>query len=72
METKIAYKQTRNRVVPTEQTFVDDKYFCPRPTRTSLLILPNSVSELFRYFASETNASEGMNSHTTDIASGNT
>jgi hypothetical protein len=58
--------------VPTGQTFVDDKHLGPHPTRTSLLVLPDSFSELLRFFASEANAGKGMNGHTTNIAGGDT
>ena len=55
-----------------ERTFINDKHLGPRPTSASLLILPNSISELFRFFASQTNTSKGMNCHTANIARGDT
>jgi len=58
--------------MPTEQTFVDDKRLGPHPTRTSLLILPDSVCELLCFFASEADTGKGMNGHTADIAGGDT
>jgi len=59
-------------MVPKGQTFVNDKHLGSHPTGTSLLILPNSVSKLLRFFASQANPGKGMNGHTTDIARGDT
>jgi hypothetical protein len=52
------------------RTFVDDEHLGPHPTGASLLILPNSVSELFRFLPSEANTRKGMNGHPTDITRG--
>ena len=56
--------------MPVGQTFIDNEYLGLHPPRTSLLILPNSVSELLCLFTSKANTGKGMNGHTTDIARG--
>lgn len=55
-----------------EQTFVDDERLGPHPTSAGLVILPDSVSELLRFFAPQTNTGKGMDGHTTDVARGDT